>query len=322
MLVMAPARVRPTLSKDGWCTQLDQLTFMFVLYGDGMKFEQLADSTFYSLSGCPTFPQHLRQYANSRIQNFKKQLHLVSKGLPNIDTLVPSLFEPNEYIDYLFARKMNDDNESRSSRSGNSPYALRNNVLKNKSPVRNTIVQYHPHLDPAGATPLVNSSHMDANPLGLWVTLGNSLRIADTGDRFSNWMKCVYQLRCPKDAKHMKLEIVIDEKDQHGLGQSLLKLSFPANSQVQYNDHLGLEGSTECNIALANAGNAKYLSNMQSRIVSTESQLAETPPGTIKSILLRLPIDPTTLLPFTCHNLYWQGVTHDHHVTDPCHLRS
>lgn len=307
---MAGTRVRPRPSKEGWCLEFDQLIFMFVLYGDGMKFEHLADSTLNSISGRPTFPQHLRQYANSRIQNFRKQLQLGSTGLPDISTLSPSLFEPNEFIDYLFARKMND---------------LRNQVLKNKSPVRNSntlLGQYHPHHDPAGATPLINSSHMDANPLGLWVTTGGSLRMTDLGDRFSNWMRIVYQLRCPADAKKMKLVIVIDEKDEHGLGQSLLKVSFPANSQSQYNDHLDIEGSAEVSIAIANAGNVKYQTNLPSRVAASESQLAETPPDTIKSILLRNPVDPTTGLPYTCHNLFWQGVTHDHHVTDPCHLRS
>lgn len=196
---------------------------------------------------------------------------------------------------------MNDDSsfDEARTRSGKSPYGLRNAV---RTPPRgiNHPIQYQPHLDPAGAKPLIHSSHMDANPLGLWVTVGDSPRVSDIGDRFSNWIKLVYHLRSPEDAKHIKLEAVIAEND-HQLGQSLLRISFPANSQSQYNDFVMIEGKAEVAMQVANFGNGKYRSNVQTRIEKTESQLAETPPGTIKSMLLRLPIDMSTDLPYTCH---------------------
>ena len=330
-LIMAGnRRVRPSLSKDGWNDQLDQLAFMFVLYGDGMKFEQLADSTFYFSSGSPSFPQHLRQYANSTIQNLRKKIIRGSERLPQIDNNLPSFFKPNEYIDQFFARKriddMDDDSSVEEFHSGKSPHRSREtlrNALKNKSPSRgiNHSERYRPDFDPVGAKPLVNSSHMDANPLGLWVTIGNTPRISDAGDRFSNWIRITYHLRSAMDAKHIKMAIAMVKED-NSLGQSLLEMSFPANSMSQLKDYQMLEGNAEHDMQTRNVGNMKFLSNLQARLEKAESQLAEF--GSlvnVKTMLLRLPIDPATGKPYTCHNLYWQGETHlDTTLPEPGHL--
>lgn len=321
---MAAKRVRHrhSLSKEGWCPQLDQLALLFVLHGNEMKFEDIMNATFHSLSGCPAFPSSLRQYANQRVQKLRNKSNRGSDNLPTIDDSLPSFFESNKFIDQLFARKrlhdMDDDSSEESLRS--VKYNLRNNerlrkTLNSMSPPRHNIdrsIMSQPKRDPAGALALINSSDIDANPFGLWVTIGDTPRLTDAGDRFTNWMEVTYQLRCPADGEHTNLKIVMTE-DNQGCGHSLLKFSYPAKSKAQMNDYKFLEGLIEVDVMSANNGNARFRSNLAARVDKREAQLAEVVPASennIKSVLLRLPIDPATGSPYLCHNLYWQGKTY------------